>query len=119
MAQLASGQVPEGSVFRPPAPVENIRALPDVEPADDRFRFVDDNGVEWVSDRSVKDVLTPGLFRRHRDNELELYFAIIEGLFEPGSEAMDVIDGSWAVTKRVSEALGPHVQTLIGVTLGE
>lgn len=101
---------------RPKATVEPLTSRID---DDDRFSFVDRDGVKHTSARTVTDTLTPGMIRRNRADELSLVYAIVEALFADNDAAMAVLDNDWGVFAQVSEDLGAHMQEMIGASLGE
>lgn len=111
--------VPAGSAFRPgPSPQEPERALPSV-PADGRFTFTDEEGQSYTSTKDVAKVVTPGLLRRYRDNEVEFAFRALELLFEDNPAALSAIDASWATLGKVSKGLQPFIEANIRLGLGE
>ncbi len=132
MAQLAGQQeepvaqsVPPGSAFRPavvstaPTVPESERALPSKPPGDGRFTFTADDGQTFTSTKAVTAVVTPGLLRRHRGDEVEFAFRALELLFEDNPAAMSAIDGSWATLGQVTRGLQPFVEDAIRLGLGE
>ena len=91
-------------------------ATPEVP--DTHFSWTDPDGKVWASTMPVKDVITPGLVRRNRNNDMSFTMEVLEGLFEDQPEFFDTVDDSWDAMNAVSNAL-QETFTTMGTTMGE
>lgn len=109
-----------GAAFFPKAPEvpQPERALPSAAPPE-RFSFAAADGRVFTSTKDVADVVTPGLLRQFRNDEIEFAFRALELLFDDNPEAMSAIDSSWANLGTVTRALRPFIERSIRVGLGE
>jgi hypothetical protein len=98
---------------RPKATDEGTREMPD-----DVFKWTDADGTEWVSDVPIREVVTPGLVRRNRHNDMTLVMEALELLFAKQPEFFDVIDVSWEQTNAAGDAFLTAVQDM-GTSMGE
>lgn len=98
---------------RRPKAVEGPKEIPE-----DRFEWTDTSGRTWVSDVPIRDVVTPGLIRRNRINDLTLIMEAMELLFAKQPEFLDVIDSSWDDMNTVGAAFLEKVQDM-GTSMGE
>lgn len=114
--QQPGSEYVQGTTVR--AVPEPERALPS-DPPPDCFEFTSDDGTVYRSTRPLLVVVTPGLLRRYRSNEMEFAFQVVEQLFSDQPDAMAAIDGSWTCLGRVANSLQPHIEAALRVSLGE
>ena len=89
------------------------REIPDAH-----FEWTDPSGKEWVSDKPIRDVVTPGLVRRNRANDMTFIMESMERLFADQPEFLDVIDADWYTMNACGEAFMDQVQDM-GASMGE
>lgn len=94
-------------------PKDEPREIPD-----DRFEWTDPDGTTWTSDKPIRDVVTPGLIRRNRSNDMTFIMEAMEGLFAGQPEFLDVIDADWDTMNACGEAFLTQVQNM-GASMGE
>lgn len=97
---------------------EGERALPS-DPAPEGFEFEADDGTRYTAARPLLEVVTPGLLRRYRRDEMEFAFQVIELLFSDQPDAIAAIDSSWSCLGRVANELQPQIERAIRIGLGE
>lgn len=108
-----------GTAFQPGGPTpEPEKALPS-DPAPEFFSFTAADGQTFTSTKDVAEVVTPGLLRRYRQDEIEFAFQALEALFGDNPAAMQAIDTSWKTLGSVTRALQPFVERTLRVSLGE
>lgn len=125
----AAGQFPAGSAFVPspaqPAiphqyvPTPGEQALPSVAPPE-LFSFTADDGTRFTSRRPLSsNIVTPGLVRTSRQDEMGFVWTVIEHLFEDQPDARAAVDSSWACLRRVVEAMPPFIERAVRLGMGE
>lgn len=109
----------QGSAFVPQVAVtDGQKALPDTM-TEERMSFTAEDGTVFTANHPIRRVLTPGLIRRYRSDQMEMFWRLIEGLFSDQPDAMDAIDNSWEVMGSLNNMLEPHVERIMKVALGE
>lgn len=93
------------------------KALPDDDGDPGLFTFTAPDGTEHTATRPVSEVVTPGLLRRNRNDEMGFAFTVLESLLD--EEGIAAVDGSWAALRAFSEQLRPHIEEAMRLTLGE
>ena len=85
------------------------------EPEPDQFSFEHDGTTHTFA--PTLGVLTPGFVRRHRDNEADAVYTLIEALADP--DALDALDTmSFKDNAAVMVAFRSHIDAVMGVALG-
>ena len=92
-------------------------ALPDDASEPKLFAFTAPDGTTHTATQPVSAVVTPGLLRRNRGDELGFAFAVLEDLLDEAGLA--AIDGSWEALRAVTQQLQPHIEEVLRLTMGE
>ena len=95
---------------------------PKTEPEEDGaeyFEWTDSAGHTWTATKPLSDHVSPGIFRRNRDNDVKVAWEILEQVFEGQSGFFEVIDASWDDLNDCSAALFDAAQATFGASVGE